>query len=594
MYLGTAEVKHLYIGAQSLTAYLGLHQVTGSGPVPQGEVSFTTTGQPGEFYSVGAGGTYRIGDGESISFTNYEHVSFTAPEDVVVNVYTTANIFGFNRTMPVLKSCHVNAVHMTELYNSTSNYGGSFQGQANLVEFKMKNSSNVRIMQYTWKDCTALTYFPDDVEYSSTEDLSSTWSGCSSLRHFPAISTPAATGMHSIWSSCPSLQTLGGADFSKATTINYLLVNNSKLTCVGGTIDTTAATTKLGAFDGCTALLQPDSAAQADLTDANGALWVNGGACNPNNISIRSVHTNLEDNARGLTVANDQVIISGYASGFNHMTVPSFTVLGLKLGFMTRDSAVPVSTNLNSVVASTDRAILFLDLDTLTVKSKSSIVTSSDSAHGFVVVGDYAYGAYGNSTVFSVIDISDSDNPGEIGMLNDTVNMGTFRSLAVQGNYAMTASVSSNVYELSVIDISNKAAPVFAAGYGVQYISEVVKVSDTKVAVTTSTTKTLILLDTTDPLNISELSTLVTSNYLYNIAVWGNYLCGYVYGSPTIVIVDISNPASMAIIETIDLSDFGTSSVGEVYIDAKYIVVAMSSNTDDQASSIVITHTLGA
>jgi len=57
-----------------------------------------------------------------------------------------------------------------------------------------------------------------------------------------------------------------------------MFYEDNSLLCITN-LDTTNVTEKTHMFSGCTSLVQPDATAQADLTDDDGADWVNPNAC---------------------------------------------------------------------------------------------------------------------------------------------------------------------------------------------------------------------------------------------------------------------------------------------------------------------------
>jgi hypothetical protein len=63
-----------------------------------------------------------------------------------------------------------------------------------------------------------------------------------------------------------------------SASFKYTFQDCSKLECITK-IDTTNATDTTDMFKNCYALTAPDAAAQADLTDDDGASWTNPNAC---------------------------------------------------------------------------------------------------------------------------------------------------------------------------------------------------------------------------------------------------------------------------------------------------------------------------
>lgn len=71
---------------------------------------------------------------------------------------------------------------------------------------------------------------------------------------------------------------LEGVDFSQCTDMYRVFYNCQNLECITN-IDTRGVTTKTEMFYGCDSLIQPDSAAVSDITDSDGAVWVNPDVC---------------------------------------------------------------------------------------------------------------------------------------------------------------------------------------------------------------------------------------------------------------------------------------------------------------------------
>ncbi len=78
--------------------------------------------------------------------------------------------------------------------------------------------------------------------------------------------------------ACSDVTSVKMFDSSGVTDTSYMFQGCSTLTCIDK-IDTTASTNKTDMFKSCTILVQPDAAAITDITDADGASWVNGSAC---------------------------------------------------------------------------------------------------------------------------------------------------------------------------------------------------------------------------------------------------------------------------------------------------------------------------
>jgi hypothetical protein len=164
------------------------------------------------------------------------------------------------------------------------------------------------------------------------------------------------------------------------------------------------------------------------------------------------------------------------------------------------------------------------------------------------VSGNYAYltGNYG----FLIVDISDPNLPVEI--YRDNTHWGT--EIIVQGNFAF---LNSDAF--TVLDITDPENPVFADTYGLGVGHFTVSGNYIYLSV-----NGLLVLDGSDPYHLQEIS-YTSSLGFYRIAISGNY--AYL-AYPGIRVVDISDPARPFEIsqwETIWIQDISVSE-GFAYI----------------------------
>ncbi len=116
---------------------------------------------------------------------------------------------------------------------------------------------------------------------SNLVSLDEVFDGCSlSSIDINGMDISNVTTMNSCFASMSNLTHLDISNWntSNVTNMRSLFVNCTNLQCITN-LDTTGATDKSDMFTNCSALVAPDATAQADLTDADGADWVNPNAC---------------------------------------------------------------------------------------------------------------------------------------------------------------------------------------------------------------------------------------------------------------------------------------------------------------------------
>jgi hypothetical protein len=186
-------------------------------------------------------------------------------------------------------------------------------------------------------------------------------------------------------------------------------------------------------------------------------------------------------------------------------------------------------------------------------------------ALSMAVAGNYAYvgagGGSGNAGLY-VIDVSNPQNPFEVGRVYQPQTPGETQGVAVAGNYAYLASTNNG---LLVVDISNPANPTLVgacAPTGHPFI-HVAAVGNRAYAIDVYG---LMVIDASDPTNPQELGYCQLGYEVGEVAVVGNY--AYVAGTDSgFTVVDVSDPLSP---HSVAFNNQGTSGDGPVALVGNY------------------------
>ena len=153
----------------------------------------------------------------------------------------------------------------------------------NVSEIIIADTSNVTSMDSMFIDCISLVSLNvTSFDTSKVTNMNSMFNGCSSLPSLDVTSfdTSKVTNMYGMFGRCYLFTSLDLTSFdtSNVTSMVGMFYEDNSLLCITN-LDTTNVTEKTHMFSGCTSLVQPDATAQADLTDDDGADWVNPNAC---------------------------------------------------------------------------------------------------------------------------------------------------------------------------------------------------------------------------------------------------------------------------------------------------------------------------
>ncbi|MFA6198730.1 MAG: tail fiber domain-containing protein [Patescibacteria group bacterium] len=169
-----------------------------------------------------------------------------------------------------------------------------------------------------------------------------------------------------------------------------------------------------------------------------------------------------------------------------------------------------------------------------------------DGAEGFKVIGKYAYVASMKANAFVVIDISNPNSPSIVGSITDASLLNGAEDMDISGNYAFVVNANGN--SLAAIDISNPASPKIVSSFSDAKLKhpEWVTVKGKYAYVTddTSSTPYFLILDISNPASIQLAGSLndASFNTLLGVSISGKYAYVANYGGNKIEVIDISDP----------------------------------------------------
>ena len=174
--------------------------------------------------------------------------------------------------------------------------------------------------------------------------------------------------------------------------------------------------------------------------------------------------------------------------------------------------------------------------------------TPGQDGRDIVVQGDYAYMLSGGGSAFLIYDISDPENFQPVSSLN----LGAVgHSLFVQGNYAYL-STSHNSRELRIFNITNKSSPAAVGNYNAPGTADglgIFAVGNTAyLSRSSGSGDDFFTLDVTNPASPVLLDSIDLASNGNSVYVSGNY--AYVstsHDSRELTVINISNPTNISL-----------------------------------------------
>lgn len=214
--------------------------------------------------------------------------------------------------------------------------------------------------------------------------------------------------------------------------------------------------------------------------------------------------------------------------------------------------------------------------------------TGNSDGLAVYAVGNYAYlarAANGNSQEFVVVNVSNPATPTTVGSYNNNSSM---TDVVVDGNYAYIGT-NASTQEVMLINISNPAAPSLATTYdlpGNVGVNAIAKNGNNLYVASGTVLQSVGVGNPLSPVNLGSVTSagVATINDITIDTTSNNYaFLGTNYVSGEFQVVDISNPASMSVVRTVDIATSGASSnVNGVAYNVSLDVVAGAGASDTE------------
>jgi len=250
--------------------------------------------------------------------------------------------------------------------------------------------------------------------------------------------------------------------------------------------------------------------------------------------------------------------------------------------------SVYVSGQYAYVAAHIANALTIVDVSDPTSPAIVGSISDADKlarADSVYVSGKYAYVAAAGANALTIVDVSDPASPAIVGSITNAQLNGP-TSVYVSGQYAYVADMGptpkSGANALTIVDISNPASPAIVGSVTSTQLNDPssVYVSGKYAYVAAADANALTIVDISDPTSPNIVGSITDNTKLdkdTSVYVSGKY--AYVTSfagetttsTSTLTIVDISNPTSPKIVDSI--ADIQLEGASSVYVSGKYAYV---------------------
>lgn len=297
------------------------------------------------------------------------------------------------------------------------------------------------------------------------------------------------------------------------------------------------------------------------------------------------------DGLKVATVGNYAYIVrNGGTPNFIILNVsnPAAPTLASSLVVANSPTNITVSGNYAYITTSSNTAELqIVNISNPAAPTLAGTFNAAGNANGnaVTVIGNYAYiarAANGGASEFVIANIANPAAPTFVGAYNNNISM---NDVHISGNYAFIGT-SSNTQELLTINIANPAAPTLAATLDMPGSGAVLTVDIFGNTIFAGRTTTLTSVNITNPLATSVIGTVATTGTAtvndVDLDPTGTYaFLGTNSANAEFQIANITNPASMTIVRTVNISP-GTNNMNGVAYNAALDIVVGATNSDTQ------------
>ncbi len=158
-----------------------------------------------------------------------------------------------------------------------------------------------------------------------------------------------------------------------------------------------------------------------------------------------------------------------------------------------------------------------------TINSSLTSVSFNGQIVNVVVYGTYAY-CLSSTNAFNIVNIADPSTMVIVGTLSDAVNLPTNAALSIRGNYVYVGCID----RITVLNVEDKTAPVLESAFVDAALSGVasIKLSGDYLYAISSSLETIVTVDISDPSSLSIVDSLAVGSFTFgfSLSLQGNYL----------------------------------------------------------------------
>lgn len=187
-------------------------------------------------------------------------------------------------------------------------------------------------------------------------------------------------------------------------------------------------------------------------------------------------------------------------------------VIGSFTAVMDKPQAVEVVGNFAYIVSQTSTSLQIVDVsDPKNPKPLGSVVdaTAFNAATALKVSGSFAFLTARDNNSFSIVDISDPENPFIVDTHQDNVRLSAVRGLDVVGNIIVIAGNGADTVAMYSFDPLNPLGSITLLGDITDAVNldqpRFINITDTRAYLVCTGDSSLVILDITDPANITIL-----------------------------------------------------------------------------------------
>lgn len=259
------------------------------------------------------------------------------------------------------------------------------------------------------------------------------------------------------------------------------------------------------------------------------------------------------------------------------------------------------------IVSAGDNSVSSIDISdpvsSMSVADTYQDATNMGTIRGIDTDGNYIYIASTGTDTLLIVDISDPTNMvaptgGNSGILTDGNDLDGAYGVAVQGDYAYVVGIGTNMNQLTVVDISDKASPSIAGTSGTITGSTKVDVDGNYAYVVSEGSNTITVVDVSTPSSPSISGSLTDNTNLDSplfVKAQGNYAYVTASNSDSFTVVDVSTPSTPVIANSgsaVVTHGFYLDQVSGIVVDGDFAYVTKTASEKNGVTIIDISDPL--